>query len=790
MSNQLPANSDHAPQPPLPADLAQHAALWETPEAGSPMGSAEQLKRLLGAVLRRKWLILGITAVGAGAGVVVGRMVEPEYQAQTTIWIESPNSSKEGPIQTGLLLSSSAWIDLLRSFVVLDYVVAREKLFIESANPRDFRSFALQQQFRPGRYRVEVSGDGRSFVLSLEGAQIQRGQVGEPVGTEVGFDWKPGRGILSPGRTLDFEVRNPRDVALQLAGTLRPVLNKENNFLRLNLTGSDPARTARTLNTLADRYVEVAAELKRDKLDQLTAVLEEQRRYAEENLRDAEIGLESFRVQTITLPSDKGTPMAAGLQVTTDPVLSRFFELQVQREQLRSDRESIDRILAEASQSALSMDALLTVSSVQEAPALRTVLENRIGKRAELRTTLQRYTPEHPEAVKIREDMRELEQTTIPELTGELEAQLLDREAELEARIASASGELRQIPPRAIEEARLQRQVSTAENLHKMLKQRFEEARLAAASTIPDIRVLDAATVPSRPVSDPRQVFVLLGLLGGLGISVLGTVVIDRLDSHVRYPEEITHGMGLQILGVVPYVNLIGGGGDPTAVAAEAFRELRLSLIHAHGSSGPVVTTISSPGSGDGKSFVASNLALAFADQGFRTLIIDGDIRRGGLHRTLDAQRTLGLTDFLSGGAAPEEVIQATKFPNVHFIGAGTRMVHGPELLGSPAMAQLLVNVRKRFDAIIVDSAPLGAGVDAYALGTITHNLILVVRTGATDRGFAAAKLHVLDRLPIRVLGAVLNGAPLNDSAYKYYSYIPGYSVAGDESTVKALPVG
>src|SRR5690606_33534104 len=129
-------------------------------------------------------------------------------------------------------------------------------------------------------------------------------------------------------------------------------------------------------------------------------------------------------------------------------------------------------------------------------------------------------------------------------------------------------------------------------------------------------------------------------------------------------------------------------------------------------------------------------------------------------------------------------------FPRVSLIGAGTRMTHGPELLGSAAMAQLLVNLRSRFDAIIVDSAPLGAGVDAFALGTITRNLVLVVRTGATDRAFAAAKLHVLDRLPIRVLGAVLNGAPRGDSAYRYYSYIPGYSVAGDETAAKALPAG
>lgn len=790
MSNQLPAHSENPLRPSYPADPAQSVAPWGAPATESQAGPAEQIQRILRAVVRRKWLILGVTLAGAAAGVAVGEFVEPEYQAQTTLWLEESSTSRSGPIQTEQLLSSTAWIDLLRSFVVLDYVVSTERLFIETAEPGAFRGLTLQERFRPGRYRLAVSGDGRTFTLTTDGIQVERGQVGQPVGAAVGFDWTPGRQVLQPGRTLDFEILNPRDVANQLSNQVRPALNQMGNFLRISLAGTDRNQTTRTLNTLAERYVEVAAQLKRDKLDQLTAVLEEQRRYAEDNLRNAEIELESFRVQTITLPSDKGTPVVPGLEITNDPVLTRFFELQVQREQLRGDRETIERILGEVSQSTLSLDALLMVSAVQNSSALRSALDTRITKQAELRALLQRYTPDHPTPGKVADDLRQLEQVTIPALANELRAQLADREAELEGRIGSASTELRQIPPRAIEEARLARRVATAENLHGMLKQRYEEARLAAASTIPDIRILDEAVVPSKPLRDPRQVFVLLGLLGGLGISVLGTVVVDRLDSHVRYPEEITHGMGLQILGVIPHVKPAGEEAEATTHAAESFRELRLSLIHAHGSAGPVVLTISSPGSGDGKSFVASNLALAFADQGFRTLLIDGDIRRGGLHRTLEVERIPGLTDFLAGNASQEEIVQTTRFPRVSLIGAGTRMAQGPELLGSAAMAQLLVNLRGRFDAVIVDSAPLGAGVDAFALGTVTRNLVLVVRTGATDRAFAAAKLHVLDRLPIRVLGAVLNGAPIDDSAYRYYSYIPGYAVAGDETTTRALPTG
>jgi receptor protein-tyrosine kinase len=120
--------------------------------------------------------------------------------------------------------------------------------------------------------------------------------------------------------------------------------------------------------------------------------------------------------------------------------------------------------------------------------------------------------------------------------------------------------------------------------------------------------------------------------------------------------------------------------------------------------------------------------------------------------------------------------IQKTQYPNVDFIGAGAWRRTGPELLASPAMRVLLSNVRSRYKVILVDSSPLGAGVDPFVLGTVTGSLLMVLRTGATDRDLAGAKLDVLQRLPIRILGAVMNGVPAR-GAYRYYSYLSNYQL-------------
>jgi len=781
------------PIPPSPPDQPG----WQPPldfadeEADDQPGFS--IRRYLSAVIRYKWLILGLTIVGSAAGIVLSQMSTPIYSTQTTLWVEvgNPRMAQSGPIRPAQLLESTAWLDLLRSYTVLDSVVIERRLYLGARHEdrEAFSTFALGESFQTGSYRLVVDPEGKSFVLTTaDGAEVQRGRVGDPIGAAVGFDWVPPTGQLKPNRTIEFSVRNPHQVAIGLSQRIVPNMDREGNFIRLSMSGPDPEEITATLNAVASRYVRIAAELKRAKLDELTAILEEQRRYAEDNLRQAEMDLESFRVNTITLPTDQSTPVAAGLEITRDPVFSRFFDLRVRHEDLRQDREAILRVLEQLKRNEVTVEALGLIPSVQASPSLSAALTERTNLRAELRALLQRYTPEHRSVRDLTERVMALETQTIPTLAAALAAELGEQQRDLDGQIATASTELRQIPPRSIEEARLERRVAIAENLYTTLRQRYEEARLAAVSSIPDVRVLDEAAVPTAPTSDNRTMLMLLGFAGSLGLGLGLALVLDRFDPKVRYPEQVTHEIGLPILSALPEVRRSGSKKDESqAQVTEALRELRLNVMHAAGAAGPLTLTITSPESGDGKSFVASNLAACFAEQGYRTLLIDGDIRRGALHRSFETVRTPGLTDYLAQRATFEEILHPTRLPMVQLITAGTRMAAGPELLGSRSMSELMARARAQFDVILVDSPPLGAGIDPYVLGTVTRDLLLVLRTGSTNRAFTEAKLAPLSRLPVRILGVALNGTPSTD-VYRYYSYLPGYT-AEEEEVPGALPV-
>ncbi len=791
MPNQLPAPHNLPPQEDSGAVAPWGSASAAPYEGGTPYGSEGggfNWRRYAAALLRYKWLILLVAIGGSALAVAAAQSVKPTYMARTTIWIENDQSRSAGPIRAGGLLESAAWAELLKSNAVLEPVVRQERLYLRPSGntaARALESFSFAGDVRPDNYTLQVNEAGTSYALvSSDGSMLDRGRVGSPIGSELGFRWAPPASVLPAGAQLAFGVFSPGDAANQLARILNTSLDKQGNFLSVTLEGPDPQHLASVLNAIGEQYIKVSADLKRFKLDELTAILSEQLNYSTDNLRAAEMALEQFRVGTITMPSERAAPVSAGLRITTDPVMGQYFDLRVQREQLRQDREDIQSALGRSDgPGPLPIEAFEVIPSVGQSTELSQALQDLALKRAEIRALGSRYTDQNPQMIRAQEQIDNLQNQVIPRLANNVTRQLAAREGEVSSRIASASTELQSIPARTIEEERLARERESAAQFFVELKSRYEQARLARASTIPDVRVLDRASVPRSPINDAQKFrIMLLGIAGSIGLGIAGALLLDRMDPRLRYPEQVTGDMGLNILGVVPHAaepkSRLGAGSATQVV--EAFREIRLNVANAYGSAGPVVLTISSPGVGDGKSFVASNLALAFADQGYQTLLIDADIRRGGLHRLFGRDRKPGLTDYLSGRASRDQVIQRTDYPTLHMVGSGTRMREGPELLGTAAMSALLSEMRSQYHVILFDSPPLGAGVDPFALGTLCGNMLLVLRTGNTNRELAEAKLDLLDRLPIRLLGAVLNDVP-SRGVYRYYSYLSGYDARDEE---------
>ena len=783
--------------PTVPASLGEtELRLAPTPEEGK---STLTIGRMRAMLLRFKWLILGILVLGTAGSIVATKFIQPQYQVAATIRIEDSNNPR-GPLAADELLSSRNWIELLTTYIVMDPVVRKERLFLQPKRKADlprFASFELANRFLPGKYELSIDGSGKRYTLKREGGLVVgEGILGDSIGAQVGFSWIPAAKVFKKDETVAFEILTPREASNELIRSLGTRLGTRANFLRVSLSGEDAERTASTVNSLLERFVTVAADLKRENVRRLRVALEEQLGQAESNLTKAESELETYRVRTITLPGEEAMPIAPGIQATQNPTMSGFFQQKTELEFIRRDRKAIEDVLTRAQSGELAVDAFNTIPSVPKAPDLNRVLNELSTAEANRRTLLQKYTPEYKGVKDADTTIATLRTRIIPAYAQALAQQLRLNEADLQGRIGSASRELAAIPIRTMTEQRLRRDVDAKRAIFTNLNARYEEAKLSELSTIPDVSVLDTAVAPARPTKNTVSRIVMMGILGSLVAGLGLAFLLDRFDPRFRYPEQASNELGLTILGVVPEIKNGRTTPDETAQLIEAFRSVRMSLAHSFGSAGPVLLTITSPGAGDGKSLVSANLSLSFAEAGYNTLLIDGDTRRGEMHRMFGMDRRPGLLDYLSGDASIDQIIRAAKHSQLKLIPSGSRRQRGPELLGSARMAQLITELKGRYDVIITDSPPLGAGIDPFVLGSLCGNMVLVLRAGETDREMAESKLQIVDRLPIRLLGVVLNDVRSRTGPYKYYSYISGYAAEeesrtwqGEETTGDNLPV-
>jgi capsular exopolysaccharide synthesis family protein len=559
----------------------------------------------------------------------------------------------------------------------------------------------------------------------------------------------------------------------------------------LVLTGTNPDKIASVLNGILDRFIVVAGDLKQRKLNTISKDLAGQLQTADSMARNLETNLEKYRITTITEPREEQQfPLPSGLAQTQTSVMSNYYQKKLDLAAVQKDRTAIEDVLKRGQeQGTVVVDAFHTINAVKQAPDLVNALGEVSKAESELRAAQLRYTDEHKIVQTIKLQLQELRTRTVPTYAKHLVEQLKLQEGELQKEIDRETIELKKIPERTLTEEKLRRESNAAVTLSQNLQDRLQQNKFEIMSASPDVAILDRAVVPTDPSSSTAPRIIMMGVAGSIGFALLLAILLDRIDRRFRYPEQASDELGLTILGAVPVIRRGRGvvrSPAETAQIVEAFRSIRLNLVHSFPADGAISVAVTSPAPGDGKSLVAANLAMSFAEAGYHTVLIDGDTRRGELYRMFHVDRHPGLIDYLDGNAGPDEIVRPTSHDRLSLLPSGTRLTRGPELLGSARMVELMKRLTKQYQVVLIDTPPLGAGVDPFVLGTMTGNVVVVLRAGETDRQLAVNKIQLLDRLPTRVIGAVLNHIDLEDGAYKYYAY--EYPYRADVVEAESLP--
>lgn len=305
-----------------------------------------------------------------------------------------------------------------------------------------------------------------------------------------------------------------------------------------------------------------------------------------------------------------------------------------------------------------------------------------------------------------------------------------------------------------------------------------------------NIVIVEPARLPQDPVSPRTTRNVILALLLGAIVGIIGSFFLEYLREGVRTPEHLRR-LGLTALGIVPWLQ----GGDstekimmipakyPGSLTAEAFRVLRQNLYFCLADKPNRVLMVTSALKGEGKSFICSNLAATFAQGGKRVLLIDADLRKGNLCRELglSPERGLGLSDLLAnhqGGWQP--LVLDTEVEGLHLLPAGSRPPNPVELLGSKKMSNLMAELAKHYEVIIVDSPPVLGLADTLALAPLAGGVILVANVEKLKPREVESTIDSLKKGGSSILGAVINKADVKRRGYYYSYHFHDYSYGKD----------
>lgn len=787
----VPAERDYRSNLPAPPTVpAPRASAWLPASDGDEI----DLRDVWVTLKRRKGTVFATIAILTAAVAAYTVMATPVWYAKTLILVDEQVSGMlASPALSALtgIPGAGSQIDtemrIVQTRPIVEDVVDAHDLNLVVTSPRhvprallfaalDFGRETVEgnYQIRPvgsGRYRIRSAGDddpqldtefspgdrieipGGSFVLSDLAAGRDHG--GESLPTEVDL------------KTVPFQ-----EAVADLSETMavdRP--NRDAAVLQVGYRTTDRTLVHQVPNAIAENFI--ARRIDTQKADAMSTVafLEGQVEETRQQLEGVEAELQSFREgeQIVALGAE------AAAQVT------RLATLQAQRTQLEAERSALAGLVADIDDTTERPDyrRLASFPTFFANDAIVQLLVRLIEADQTRTELLSRLTPRHPDVIAL--------DTRIGQLEDQLGAigrnylrSVSDQIAALDTVLARFGAELEQVPAREIVTARIERQVDMLAELYTLLQTRLKEAQVKEAIDDSSVRIVEHAIQPLQPVS-PRPVrAVALAMMLGLVLGVVLAFIREYMDRRLQSSDRIETLYGLPTIARIPWLALDNGREgrasglvtltDAGSIAAESFRNLRTKVGFVAGGRGADEIVITSPSPGEGKSLTAANLAVALAQRGVSTLLVDADLRRPVQHAQFGSDQSPGLAEYLRADVLMDEVIRPTMLDTLFVLPAGRCPPNPAELLDSARMDRLLDTLRDRFGTVILDAPPVLAAMDSAVLAPRTDGVILVVRAGKTDKDAIALAIQQLRQVGAELLGIVVGDARAEDSYQAYFN--------------------
>jgi capsular exopolysaccharide synthesis family protein len=607
-----------------------------------------------------------------------------------------------------------------------------------------------------------------------------------------------------PGSIGVQQIDRQREAALlgNFHDSMKVKTVRNTRIIEISFRSPDPVLAASVVNNIVTTYIEDNYRTRYESTMQASDWLAKQ-------ISDLQMRVETSQEKLVRYQRENGM---LGIDEKQNIITQKLDDLNKSFTDAQADR--ITKQAAYETAKAGKFEQLAEAAGGGVGSSLRQQEATLRAQYAQLTTT---FGPNYPKTLELKNQIDQTERSIQAEnqraLTRLEESYTAARarEAMLGKALDQQKVEANQLNEKAIEYSILKRDLDANRTLYEGLLQKLKEAGVAAGLRSSNIRIVDNARVPTFPVvpNTTRNLMMslLVGLLSGLALAVL----LETLDTTVRTAEEAQTVTALPSLGFIPHSTLLNGNSHsgrransglpaianhdsspliaqfrPNSEVAESFRSLRTSILLSSAVKRPRTIMFTSPMPQEGKTTTCVNMAIVLAQRGGHTLLIDADLRRPGIHRAFGRPNAIGLSSVLAGLEPFEKVIQNYEpLPNLSIIPTGPIPPHPAELLGSDRMQELLTQLGRLYDHVILDSPPVNLVTDPAVLSQYMDGVFLVVRSGKTSKNALRHARDQLLQIKAPLIGLVVNDTRLNSVDYHYRSYYGhkqgGYYVADEK---------
>jgi capsular exopolysaccharide synthesis family protein len=700
-------------------------------------------------LMKRKWSVIGCFATIFSVVAIASLRMTPIYEASGTIEVNKPDAS--------LNIQNSP----VYNFDYYDPTELETELKI------------LQSDLLALQVIRELNLD-------------RRAELGGSVPASSSLDLAPDPLQADPARASA--------VLGGFKGNLRVALSPNSRIIEVHYRSADAQMAANVVNTLMETYVDNNIKSRFESTMQASDWLQKQ-------LVDMQMKVEASQEKLVRYQREHEILGIDEKQNITTAKLDELNKELTDAESERMDKEAFYRLVESGDPDAIASTASGAESQGTGVQAASQLLENLRTKQADLKIQAAeldtQFGPSYPKLAQINNQLKEIDaqiQAEMKKMVSKVRGQYmtaLQRENMLREALEKQKQEANKLNESAIEYNLLKRDAETYRTLYEGLLQKLKEAGVSAGLKANNFHIVDSARPPTAPIEPniPRNLLfgTLLGLATGVGLAFL----VEGLDNTIRTTEQAQAISGLSPLGMIPLGSKTARNGAsakrlviasskeavelvaqvrPQSQMAESYRALRTSLLLSHLGAPPKVIMVTSALPQEGKTTTSINCSVVLAQKGVRVLLVDADLRRPSIHKTLGMGPRSGLSNVLTGSTTLEQVIaRPAILPNLHVLPAGTPPPNPAELLASPNMRDVLAQLREQYDHIVLDTPPSLSVTDAVVLSQRADAVVLVIRSGQTTKQALRRSRDILARVNAKVVGVLLNAVDLSSPDYYYY---------------------